>query len=258
MRKILLLLCMLLGLCACKSIDLSGLDDDLNAIFKNVGDIGTYRTNNIMNYYSYYLPSDMSEEALDSDSIVLKYGDSRIIMNLNIANIINTRYYPDYVLDDEGFFNDEYLIYRSEGTYQNYEGLNKNYIYRLYNYEDTYVVHLCTSDMNYYGTVQKGDISTVTGHLLTIAKNSSVNADDIVSAYSNKDVIDYKKKQINLFDSNVQDNGDIANLLIDDAIIGDGIYRDGQIEEDMSGEQINDVSEEGTDLETPSEDDTDN
>ena len=234
MKKIILFLCLLMALSACRSIDTDSIKADLDDTFTPYYDAGTYRINNFMPYYSYYLPGDMSEETLDSDSIVLKYGDSRIIMNLNIANIINTRYYPKQVLNDEGFFNEEYLIYISEGDYETYTGEKKDYIYRLYDYEGTYVLHLCTSDMNYYGTVAAEDIGIVTRHLLTIARNSEVNSDEVVSAFSNKDVIVYKKKQINLFDTSIQNNGDIANLLIDDAIIGDGIYRDGQIEEDDS------------------------
>ena len=240
MRKTVLLLCILLCLSACRSVDIENIKSSLDSVFSETDDTGTYRINNFMSYYSYYLPSDMSEEALDSDSIVLRYGNSKIIMNLNISGIINSRYYPNSHHGDEGFFDDEYLIYSSDGSYFGFEGESKSYTYRLYDYEGTYVLHLRTNDMNYYGTVAAEDIEAVTSHLLTIARNTSVDHDEIVSAFSNKDVIVYKKKQINLFDTSISNNGDIANLLIDDAIIGDGIYRDGQtdIEPEKTAEDV--------------------
>ena len=214
MRKAIFLLCLLLCLCACQSTDVSNIGNELDKAFSETEDIGYYHINNFMEDYSYYLPSDMSEEALDSDSIVMRYNDSRIIMNLNVSNIINSKYYTKYLMEDDGFFDEAYLFYKNSGGYETFEGLKKSYIYRLYDYEGTYVFHLLTNDMNYYGTAAKSDLKTLVRHLMTIAKNTTVATDDIISTYSNKDVIDYRKKQIDLFDSNLPTNGELSNLLV--------------------------------------------
>lgn len=231
MKKVFLILCLLLSLCGCKTIEDNSLNDTLDGILNTFPNISNYRINNFMNYYSYYLPSDMSEETADSDSVVLKYNDSRIIMNLNIANIVNSKYYNSSIAD-EGFFDDQYLVYKKEGTYNNQEDINKVYILKVYSYKDLYALQFVTSDMNYYGSIDKGEIDEVIKHLLIVAKNTSVDTEAIVNNFSNKDVIDYKKKQINLFDTSMPTSGELTEILIDDAIIGDGIYLDGKIIED--------------------------
>lgn len=239
MKKILTLLCTVFLLCACQTYDPNELNSDLDAVFSGLGDIGTYRINNTMQYYSYYLPSDMSEESLDSDAVVLRYQDSRIVMNLNIPNIINARYYPDHLLEDEGIFNSDSLVYQNSGSYTDQDGLDKEYIYSLYRYENTYIIYLTCTDMNYCASVDEFSVRGVTAHLLTIMKNTSVASADVVTAYANKDIIDYKKKQIDLFDTGLPNNGSISSLLIDDAIIGDGVYYEGQsIDENIEEDEI--------------------
>ena len=233
MKKVFLVLCLLLGLCGCKTIENNTLSNTLDDVLDSFSDVKNYRINNILEYYSYYLPSDMSEETADSDSIVLKYNDSRIIMNLNIANIVNSKYYYSSITD-EGFFDEQYLVYQKNGTYTNQQRQNKLYILKIYSYKDLYALQFITSDMNYYGSVGKNEIDEVVKHLLVIAKNTSVDNEAVVKAFSNKDVIDYKKKQINLFDTSVPSSGELVNILIDDAVIGDGIYLDGKIIEETN------------------------
>lgn len=237
MRKLILVFCLLMCLCACKDSN-ANINKQLDNVFNNINDIKEYHTNNTMKYFSYYLPSDMHEDDLDSDSIVLKYNDSTIIMNLNIANIINSKYYNDYILTDESLFDKQYSIYKKQGSFKNFENDNKRYICDIYNYDDTYVLFLQSSDMNYLGNIDIQDADEVVKHLLTICKNTTVSKEEVIKDYSNKDVIDYTKKQINLFDVNMPVNGALADLLVDGAIVADGIY----IENNPSdSEEINEI-----------------
>ena len=220
MKKRLFLCLVLFLLSACVSNDDASLKSDLDAFFDKVEDITTCQTNNDMTLYSYYLPSSMGEEEVDSDSVTLKYGDSKIIMNLNVADIINAQYYDDQYLSDDGFFNEDYLFYEKSGSYLSYDEIEKQYIYRLYKYDDEYVLHLKTSDMNYYGNVKVSDIRDVTSELFVIAKSTKVNNEEVINIYSNKEIISYQKKQINLFDAVLPNNGELSDMLVDNAVIG--------------------------------------
>ena len=206
---------------ACVSNDDASLKNDLDAFFDKVQDILIYQTNNDMTFYSYYLPSSMGEEEVDSDSITLKYGDSKIIMNLNVADIINAQYYDEQYLNDDGFFNEDYLFYEMTGSYLSYDGKEKQYIYRLYKYNKEYVMHLKTSDMNYYGNIKVSDIRDVTSEIFVIAKSTKVNNEEVINAYSNKEIISYQKKQIDLFDTVLPNNGQLSDMLVEGAIVGD-------------------------------------
>lgn len=230
---------LLVCLCGCKTINLDDIDTQLDDVFLNIDKLSYYRVNNNMPYYSYYLPSDAGEDELDSDSLVLKYGESKIIMNLNISDIVNSKYYSEHRLNDDGFFVEEYKVYENIGQYKNADGLTKDYIYRLYNYNGKYVLHLLTNDMNYYGSVAAGDIRNATRCLLIIAKNTSVNYDNVVADFSNKDVIDYKRKQIDLFDNSLPSSGELASMLLEGATIGD----QKEVEENSETTQENNVEE---------------
>jgi len=216
--------------CGIKVINEQQIPSIVDGVLDNVDQMEVVRRNNILTYYDYYLPSSMAEEELDSDSVVLKYENSRIIMNLNINNIINEKYYADKVLIDEGFFLDEYKIYERSGNYD-HKGTTKMYNYRLYKYGNLIALHLQTSDMNYYGQVTFSDIRELTRLLMIMAKNTEIRSNEIIKNYSNFDVIDYKRKQIDLFDSSMPTSGELSNLLIDGAKIGDGqIVTDGKID----------------------------
>lgn len=222
MKKKIFLFLVLFLLSACVSNDDTSLKNDLDNFFEKVEDIVTYQTNNDMTFYSYYLPSSMGEEDVDSDSITLKYNDSKIIMNLNVADIINAQYYDEQYLSDDGFFNEDYLFYEKSGSYMSIDEKEKQYIYRLYKYDEEYVLYLKTSDMNYYGNVKVSDIRDVTSELFVIAKSTKVNNEEVINIYSNKEIISFQKKQIDLFDTVLPNNGELSDMLIDGAVVGNG------------------------------------
>ena len=220
MRKcfILLLLCFLLSACVDSSYSFT---KELDKHFDNIDTLASYRINNVMDYFSYYLPKDMQEETLDSNSVLLRFNNSHIIMNINIPNIINTKYYVDNSFYDEKLYDSNKEIAHYEGTYKDFDKNLRLYRFGLFQYDDKYMLHLMTSEMNYYGNVAYEDISDVVYHLLTIMKNTIVNHDMIIADFSSKDVIDYHKKQINLFDKTMPESGELLSMLTDDAKIGE-------------------------------------
>lgn len=219
---------LLIGLCGCKAEGdvLSSIENILSKSMEKE----EYRINNHMNYYSYYLPSDMGEDPLDSDSVVIKYNDSKIIMNVNVNGIINARYYKDKYLKDDGFFVEDKLIYSKKGKYLSYDESEKDYVYKLYKYNSLYIIHLYTSDMNYYGTATYTDLEELSRQIMIIAKNTEVDTNAVTAKYSKIDVIDYQKKQINLFDTIMPVNGELGSMLIEGAVIGDGSNQVEEIE----------------------------
>lgn len=243
MKKIIILLILLL-LAGCGN----NLNTNLDNLFNSIDNISNYSTNNRLKYYSYYLPSDMGESEVDSDSITLKYGESTIIMNLNIADIVNLKYYSDISLSDDGFYNEENLIYENTGTYSIKDETKKSYLYKLYDYDNYYALYLKTSDNVFYGNVVKGDEKEVTRHLLIIAKSIDLESDLIVSTYSSKDVIDYQKKQLDLFNTQKPTSGSLSEMLTDEATVGNQEVEDPTNEnEEVSNQEDNQIiSEEET------------
>lgn len=210
MRKcLILLLCLLL--CGCDYVA----NYDVERAFDFEEQESTVRANNITKYYSYYLPSDVQEEVKDSETVVLTYNNSQAVMNLNIPSIINNRFYTSYVLRDDGFFDDDKLVYTRESKYLDNNEDQISYIYNLYNYGDQYLIHFMSSIVNFYGYAYQNDVAGLTSKMLLIAKSVETNKDDVINDYSSKDVINYEKKQINLFDLVLPVNGKLEELFID-------------------------------------------
>lgn len=209
MKKIVVLLICLL-LCGCASNN-ANLDD---AFIQENKDLNL-RPNNSLTYYKYYLPSDVYEQDYEENAVLLKYEESTISMNLNVASIINSEFYNDYYLKDDGFFDDYHLFYEHTGTYLDIDNNHVEYFYRVYEYENEYIVHMMSEKINFYAYTIKKNLFDLSEKMLIIAKSISVNDIDVISNYSSKSIIDYQKKQINLFDLVLPVNGKLDELILD-------------------------------------------
>ncbi|MBR4421082.1 MAG: hypothetical protein IKS69_00935, partial [Erysipelotrichaceae bacterium] len=63
----------------------------------------------------------------------------------------------------------------------------------------------------------------VSSRILLMAKGISISNDDIIANYSSKDVVDYHKKQVNLFETVMPVNG-----VVNDFLIGQESEEDGE------------------------------
>ncbi len=248
MKKVAVLLCLLFLCTGCVSNDNGVLTNNLDNVFNNLDSITKYYPNNKMRYYSYYLPSDMGEEEIDSESVTINYNDSKIVMNLNVADIINEKYYPDELLKDDGFFDSQYQIYENSGSYTS-DQEEYRYEYKLYKRNNTYAISLKTVNMNFYGVSTLSDVVELTKHLLMISKSIEVEKDNVLKTYYKKDVIDYSKKQIDLFDNSLPSNGKLSDMLTDDAVVKDN----SNVSEDDSNNIENTPEIEGSEQENNSE-----
>ena len=210
-RLCLVLLCLLL--CACQNTR-GFKDDKLDSILSDETRLNV-RQNNYTDYIDYYLPSDVQEDESSKLAYSFICDSSKLVMNVNIADIINNKYHHDYVLTDEGFFDESKLVYEKKGSYTSYAYENMPFIYKLYEYENKYVAYFSNTNINIYGLVNSQDVEFVTDRIYTIAKGCDVDRDLIIVNYSSKDVIDYHKSQVNLFESSFPTEGRIDDLMID-------------------------------------------
>ena len=172
------------------------------------------RTNNYGRYADYYLPSDTQEQSADILSYSFSYGRSNIIMDINVSGIINSKYYKDYLIADEGFFDQGKLFYSREGTYLNSAKEEIPYFYHLYRHDDDYLGYFVSEEVIFYLYTNGEDLVPVSSRILLMAKGISISNDDIIANYSSKDVVDYHKKQVNLFETVMPVNGVVNDFLI--------------------------------------------
>ena len=211
MKKIIvLLLCIVMGGCASKT----DIQNSLDAVFSE--DTGTrfFRKNNYSNYIDYYVPSDTFEVKVDALSSSYEYSNARIVMNINVSGIIAAKYYPEKVFNDEGIFDSSRLVYERTGEYLNSDEEYNPYRYQVYEYEDRYLAYFLSRDLVLYGYCDGYDLTGLSSKILTIVKSADVKRDDVAASFSSKDVIDYEKKQVNLFETIMPVNGNINDFLI--------------------------------------------
>lgn len=209
---LLVFLCVILCSCAVHN----DLKQELDDVFAQTSETEKIRHNNFTRYVDYYLPSDVSEETADSLSSVMMYSRSRIIMDVNISGIINERYYEKLPLAEEGFFDNSRIFYAKEGTYKDDEGIDKEYIFRIYEYDGEYLLHFLSKDLIFYAYGERNDLIPLTSRIYLIARGAEVRTASVLADFSTIDVIDYHKKQVNLFETVMPVNGSISDFMVED------------------------------------------
>lgn len=212
MKKVFIIF-LLLVLCGCSSSQ--DIKDKLDVVFKADQDEVTFRKNNYSEYIDYYLPSDIFEVDADLLSSTYSYNDAKLVVNINVSGIIASKYYPDVYLVDEGFFDNSKLVYRKDGFFLNDSEEQREYKYRVYNVDDTYLTYLICDNLIMYGYCSEKDLAGLSSRMLLMAKAADVKENDIASMYSTKDTIDFEKKPVNLFETILPVNGNINDFLVD-------------------------------------------
>lgn len=212
MKKILVCLLAML-LCACANSN--DIKTELDKVF--VDDINTnnVRANNYTTYIEYYVPSDINEESAEALSYVFNVDGEKFIMNINISSILNTEYKQGNALIDDGFFNKDNLIYTHEGTFNNLNGNSISYFSNVYSKDNECIIYIVTSEVNMYGLCPIEKVDMLSKKMLQIAVCNNVHRNRIIEDFSKKDVIDYQKNAVNLFEKTYPESGRVEDLMID-------------------------------------------
>ena len=212
MKKVIVLLVCIL-LCGCA--EQGDLNSELDAVFSSDEEYQKVRRNNYSEYIDYYLPSDTGE--MDSDKIgaLFLYNSSSFIMDINIAGILNGRYYPNEMMKTEGFFDESKKVYERTGNYVDNEKASHEYIYKVYEHDGKYLSEFVSRDLVFYGYGTKSDIIPLSSRILLMAKGAIVREKNVVDAFSSRNEIDYEKKEVNLFETVMPVNGNVNDFMVD-------------------------------------------
>lgn len=212
LKKLLFCIISLLLLVSCASYNEDQIINELNNYFSKAKVVLDVKTNNSLPYYSFYLPSDMAYEDCVDENVVLKYNNSKMVMNLNISKIIDNSIDND-ILYDEGYFIDDRLFYVSQGEYVNVDGTLKNYFVKVYKGDPYYIVHLMSDDVNTFAYCLKEETIETVKHVMLVARSTSVDYELVKSEYSNDNVVLVEKMPVDLFQSIMPEKGRVDELL---------------------------------------------
>lgn len=215
MKKICLLFLACLFLCACSHTEdiAASLDTVIDSELSNPT---VYRQDQNTIFFSYYLPSDIYKLESYKDATIFSFNNEEILMNMNITSIIASE--EGNIKEgarNENFYSNDRLVYSREGTYLNHDEIEVEFIYNIYAVNNKYLISFKTDDMNYYAYVSRNSLELLTKRLFMLAESMSINSESVVAYYANVDMIDYTRKQVNLFETVIPREGQLEEILID-------------------------------------------
>jgi len=195
-------------------MEANSVQSQLDAVFENTIQ-DKVRANNYTDYIEYYLPSDVNELDASKLSYVFEVEENKVIMNINVSHIINSEYYNSDELKDEGYFDETKLIYSTSGSFKNLNNEDIDYFFKAYQYDNYCLLYLLSDEVELYGYTEADKSGLVTSKMLELAEGCNVKNDLVIAEFSNKDVIDYEKSPVNLFDNVFPVDGRIDDMMID-------------------------------------------
>ena len=171
-------------------------------------------------FISFYLePSIGRTEANKTNSVFLIDGE-HCVLTVDVPAIVTAKYYssdnPDLVVmrEIDAFPNQ---IFEKEGTFLSGGGLVREYRCRIYRLDQkNYGVMIQTSNIILVAECPLAKTGNMTASMMRIARTIRCDEEQVVSAYSQKEMINYRKEVLDIFQKIYPENGSLLDMLEDD------------------------------------------
>lgn len=208
MKKILYLILSALMLSSCTVKTSIDLQSELESSLASANDAKIFTSNINKPLYSYYLPPSIGRNKSTQTSSILNDRGRKFVMNLNVASIIQEKYYSETEQTDD--FQDP--IVKCEGEYIDVDETTHSYTVTTYEMNDYYVTVFHSDVVEFYSVLDALSTCDIVEDMLRISRSMRVDTDAVIQAYSNKKTVDYKSEKIELFEQIVPESGRIEEL----------------------------------------------
>lgn len=163
-------------------------------------------------YYSYYLPPHMGIRFSNKIATVFVSNQHEIVLRVDVPTIIMQRYYRSALENNMQTLNftDEFFTYITTFTNQNKELQNLDI--SITQQQENYVIYLQSNQFVLTSTVKLADVQPVLYDMLVILRSAKADKNEIVSIYSNKQVIDYRQQVLEIFEQVAPSTGTLADM----------------------------------------------
>ncbi len=210
MKKILLLI-ILICLFGCTS-NVANFEADLSRAIEKEKNIKSFYPDNNKAYYSYYVDPSVGKIYSDQTGNIFLYQNTRFIMNLNVTDIINQKYYNSENANAIQL-HENLKMFSLNGEYTDYNNNTYPYQCDVFNLNDAYYLRFTSKYVTFYAQGNYTSIINVAPKMLQISKSIGVDEDKVITHFSSKETIEYKKETIKLFEVIVPINGKIQDIL---------------------------------------------
>ena len=211
-KRIIILLVCFICLCGCQ-VSKDNLISDLDKILDDatVASISS-KVNMNKGFMSYYLQPSIGRKESNATNSVFTICGNDVIMNIDVSSIVSQKYYASSSdIRNIGSMGNE--IFTKKGVFISSTDLVRDYQYRLFELNDAeYGIILQTSNIIMISVVSLGDVYNVSSEMMTLIRSCRVDEEAVVSAYSQKELINYQKETLEIFDKVYPESGTLLEM----------------------------------------------
>lgn len=211
-RKILIGMIGLLLLCGC-TVSKNDLTTKMNTLLDDAA-VAMISSEVNMNkgLMSYYLQPSIGRRESNATNSVFLISGNEVVLNIDVASIISQKYYGDQAtLRDVDTFSNR--IFEKEGVFVSSSDVVRDYRYRLYELTDKqYGILLQTSNLLAVAVVPLGEVYTVSFEMMMLVRGCRIDEEAVASRYSQKELINYQKETLEIFEKIYPENGLLSEM----------------------------------------------
>lgn len=201
-------------LSGCSTVSTTSLDRQLRQAVQRAAIVDYKAINNIQKtLYTYYLPPHIGRVQSTDTASILRSGNVNILMNLDVIDVIADAYY-----DTKNVF--KQLVAQSQSLVS-FEGELINAQQKALPYKVTVISVgnqevLLTLESGYFiltaitATVEAPDILE---DMVILVRSAKVDKEQVLVAYSTREVVDYQQETIDLFEQIAPESGSVLDMI---------------------------------------------
>lgn len=188
----------------------SSIEEIINKSVKEVSQAPLSVSNNYRKkMFTYHLPQDIGVLESNNISSVLLYGDSNIFMSVNVSEVMSNGA-RNLSVGTENLISKDFILPLRD----NVEKSAVVHVEQLG--RDSYLVYFEVDDVFFLSVSQYANIENILERMLMIGRTLEVDKKMIISEFSNKETLTYKKEVIELFSDSIPKDGMIQDIITND------------------------------------------
>lgn len=208
MRKISFLIAMILLIgCSSNKPDINQVVSD---VVNKVNNAPLSPSNNhSKKLFSYYLPYDIGVVESNNISSIVKYDNNEIFLSINVSDVMRNGDKPEVKFNEELYFSDNFDLKMRD------QELPANLLIEQLK-ADSYIIYFEVDDVFLVSQVNYANLKYTLERIVYIGRSLEVDKKLIVSEFSNKETLTYKKEVIELFSNSIPEEGMIQDIIVNE------------------------------------------
>ncbi len=174
--------------------------------------------------FSYYLPSYIGKVQSTESSLVMSVHQERLVMNVDVISVVHAS------VDSElrTMFSVKEALFNYTSSFVDLKGFNQTYQLIVYPYNAKYFILLQTPEVIMSSQASLGNVMDIAYEMLKFVRTVSVSKQDVINAFSNREILNYQKTDLNMFAQLAPESGTVLDMIEgeDENLFNEDYYND--------------------------------